>query len=541
MFLKALSAGVAVPCTIFLCFLSRAGSPLPDRSSDGAEGPKPPRAVVLESADDGRQFIFMGFSPDSNILVYSVSHFLGKQQPALVFYDLKRKKTVKSISAPNPVQHPIAPLFLPNGNQLIAGTFGDTKPYLLDWRSGKYSPFECEVGEHAELRWLTLTTKGDLLVTLGASDAPGSPVGFHVWDVATQKKIRRFGAQKGDVIGPFCLGEEGRYLVAEHGRLLESGLGTWTYLNSVKVWDLLEGKEVGLVGKPKQMKFQKGVLPQSLLRDLIGSASRCRVRISPAGTLFVVPMWPRATILEAAVSNEGLLILSELATGNELIRFDDFKDGGGPRNLSMSPDQRILAASGGLMVGTARVALLTWDVSQYQEKVDRLKPQFDNDQLAKLWARLGDKNPVHGYQAMRHFATMPERTVPFLKEKIKVAPDRSGQVRALLSHLSDRQGADKALQRLVEIGEEALPILEKAVLDSPSDGMKKLLADIVASIKKNNDPDMATRRSLWTIELLEFMATGQSLDLLRGLAKGASDSWITKEARLAIRRRRTPY
>jgi hypothetical protein len=503
-----------------------------------------PKAIPLEMADDGLQFAFLGFSPDSNTLVYSVTHFLGKQQPTMVFYDLKERKKVKTlISAPDPFKQPSTIVFLPDSKRLIVSCYGVRHSYLLDWRAEKFTELECAASEASLLDPLVLTPKGDYLIGIGSRSSQykvWGPREFHVWELATAKKVGRFGGERDRQITHFCVSDDCQFLVAEHWALVKEDRTNldriWTALFSVRVWDLAGGKEIGVFGKPREITFGKGDNPSGkILKELVGSVPRCRVRISPAGMIMVVPVVPRETVLEAEVTKGGSLSVRELATGNELDKLDQFTTGVGPQRFGFSPDQKTLAASGGLMVGGAKMALFAWDVSAYRDKAIRSKPNLSIEQMGGLWAKFAQRDADQAYRALRQLAAVPERTVPFLKQKLKPAPDHSSEIAKLLSQLADAQLAGKARERLVEIGDEGLPILVKAIKDS-SEEKKRIMAGIVARIKEEHEPAATTRQALWTIELLEYMASAESLEFLGQLADGALAAWLTQEAKASIKR-----
>jgi hypothetical protein len=183
--------------------------------------------------------------------------------------------------------------------------------------------------------------------------------------------------------------------------------------------------------------------------------------------------------------------------------------------------------------------LFIWDVSAYREKALRSKPKLPAEQMDALWARFAKRDGLQAYRALRQLAAVPERSLAFLKQKLKPAPDRSQMIAGLLSQLTGAKAGAKLQDRLVEIGDEALPALEKALKGTSSEDTKKSIAAIIARIKENNEPDAKTRQALWAIELLEFMASAEALQFLGELAQGASEAWITREARAAIKRVRS--
>jgi hypothetical protein len=505
---------------------------------DDGTTPGRPLVVPVERAEDGRQFRFMGFSPDGNTLVYSSTGTQGSQAPVLVFFDLKQRKKIKSLSGPDPFKAPISALFLPGRKQLIVAYYGDRKPFLLDWHTEKIRTFECGESEHSPLNPMVLTPKGDYLVSFGSGIAPGSPLEIHVWEVATAKKVARFGGERGQHISRICLAEDGKYVVAEHAKVIKRGPGldrNETVSFSVRAWDLLGGKDLGFVGTANVIMLRRGDPVPNMLNDVCGSAARCRVRISPSGKIMVVPVVPRDTVLEVVLAKGRVLAVRELATGKELGRFDEFSKGGADA-YGFSPDQKTFAVSGGLMVGTSRTALFTWDVSAYRGKAIRFRPELSTEQMGELFSKFAQKDAGEAYRAMRQLAATPEQSLAFLKERLKPAPDRSGEIAGLLSQVAEAKAGSKAQHRLVEIGDEALPIMQRAIKNSTSPEMKKIMEGILATIIADNQLDAKTRQAIWTIELLEFMASAESLEFLKELAEGASAAWVAQEARASIKR-----
>ena len=311
----------------------------------------------------------------------------------------------------------------------------------------------------------------------------------------------------------------------------------WTNLVSVRVWDLTGGYGLGSIGRPKQLTSGKADRPAGqVLSELVGSAPRCRVRISPSGKIIAVPVVPRETVLQAEVLKGGFLTVRDLATGSTLYRFDEFSNGVGPEDFRFSPDQKKLAASGFLETGAPGAALFAWDVSSLLEKTLRAKSKLSSEQMNGLWAKFAENDGGQAYRALRQLASVPELCLPFLKEHIRPAPDREPEITVLIPQLTDAKLGAKSQESLVGIGEDALPALEQALKNASSDEKKQVLSRTIGRIKEQGDLGADTRQVLWTLELLEFMASSDSVALLEELAKGSGASWLTQEARASLKR-----
>ena len=533
--MKSKSEAVIALTFVIVCWNTVVGftGGVQEKQGKDAHDANAPRVVVrLEHGDDA-VIQFLGFSPNNKILAYSLSRFGSKDLPTLIFYDLEKLKEIKRVSGPDPFIAVRSAIFLPDNGKLIVAY---QRSYVLDWKQGRIGPsFEPMIS-------LRLVPRGDSLVGIGNRQMLGGgwgPQEFYVWDVTTGEKLRYFGGQEHRNIREYCISDDGRLLVAEHRRWLKSEEKRLInyYRSSVRVWDITSGKEVGLVGKVQESRWendQEQVYQRGTTFHEAGCVGpNCRVRISPGGKIAVFPNWPRHMLLQV-VKEQRALSLRELATGKEFKKFTDFDH---PREVSLSPDEHHLAGSGQLVVGRAKSALVVWDVSTALAKARRPREALAQKKLVWLWEKCAEKDPIAAYQAMRQLAAAPEQSLPFLTRQLKPAPDRSKEIAGLISKLKESHEVEqKAQEGLVAIGDDAVSALEKALQAAFSKEARTPIARTLQAIKAANQPDPQTKQLLWGIETLEFLGTAEARALLEHLAKGAPDAWLTLEAKKSLQR-----
>src|SRR5262249_41050344 len=143
-------------------------------------------------------------------------------------------------------------------------------------------------------------------------------------------------------------------------------------------------------------------------------------------------------------------------------------------------------------------------------------------ELEAAWASLA-ADPAEAYRAVSVLAAAPRQAVPFLSEHLKpVAPESTEKIRRLIADLDSsrfavRQTAGAELERM---GEDALPLLKRALIAGPSLETRRRLEDLIVRLPWRAATGEELR-GLRAIEAMEGMATPEALALLKRLAKGA--------------------
>ena len=95
-----------------------------------------------------------------------------------------------------------------------------------------------------------------------------------------------------------------------------------------------------------------------------------------------------------------------------------------------------------------------------------------------------------------------------------------------------REGATKELESL---GDEATDALRQALKGNVSAEVRRRVEHLLSARDPATVPT-SQLRAVRAVEVLEQMGTAEARDLLKELAKGEPDSWLTKEAKVAQRR-----
>src|SRR5262249_13190910 len=133
------------------------------------------------------------------------------------------------------------------------------------------------------------------------------------------------------------------------------------------------------------------------------------------------------------------------------------------RALAFAPDGKRLASGG------ADPSVLVWDVSGSGGTGATGQAAPTAAGLDALWARLAGGRAAPAYRGMGVLAAYPDRSLPFLKRRLRTGEKADAAIRRLVEQLDDEQFGvrEKATRELAERGEEAEPALRRALADQP--------------------------------------------------------------------------
>jgi WD40 repeat protein len=307
-----------------------------------------------------------------------------------------------------------------------------------------------------------------------------------VWDVKTGKKVRQFEFLDHLPAGARLAGEGRRGLsysaeLSPDGRLLAYG----SQRGYLALHDVTTGKCVRVVnGLPKGARA---------------------FGFSPDGRMLAWAGWFAPTIH-----------LLEVATGAERYRLEGHK--GDVWSLRFSRDGGTLVSTGADCTG------LVWSVLGGTGKPD----------LDACWDDLG-RAAEPAFRAMRRLAGSPPETVAYLGKRLRPIPTPdpkrlAGWIADLDNDSFDRRAAaTKALQAL---GDAAAAACREALrLDPPLEARRRLEKLLAAVGAEEKDPSPERLRTLRSLELLEHVGSPAAREVLKRLAGGAAESWLTRQAK----------
>jgi hypothetical protein len=130
----------------------------------------------------------------------------------------------------------------------------------------------------------------------------------------------------------------------------------------------------------------------------------------------------------------------------------------------------------------------------------------------------------------------PRQAVDLFGKRLKPVPVvEEKEIAALLANLEadDFKTREQATQELEKVGEQALPVLKKALAAKPSLEARKRIERLV---EQASTQTTATLRSLRAIEVLEHSGTSEGRHVLVALAGGAPQARLTREAKASLQR-----
>jgi WD40 repeat protein len=411
----------------------------------------------------------------------------------------------------------------PDGRLLVIAEAGDHK-YALQFRdleTGKVlREVKCEKDDGG---WPYFSPDGKTLVTLGK--------GIQLWDPDTGKVVYRL---KGEVkLWTPAFSPDGKTLAF-----------AWEKEPGVVLWDLATRKEVRrLTQAPKEVSH---------------------LAFSPDGK----------TLAAGGLLNDPTIPLWDVRTGKLLRRLR--AETGPTRALAFSPDGKLLATAVGwgdsnvylwdpqtgrvrgvfaghhsavwsvsfsrdgkrLVTGSADGTALVWDVALAGKPRRLLGEPFTARELEEHWTALGGTSADDAQRFTLSLAADPERSVPFLKARLKPVPAPDAKrVAALLRALEKgkRNEQEKAERELEKLGELVAAELRAAMREDPPRQVWDTLDGLLQKLK-TRPPSADTLRTLRAVDVLEWAGTKEARQLLEALARGSPQANLTRAARAAVRR-----
>jgi RNA polymerase sigma factor (sigma-70 family) len=363
------------------------------------------------------------------------------------------------------------------------------------------------------------------LVEEGTGDEAGI---VHVWAVSTGRLVHTFKGQASQV-SALAFTPDGQ------------SLRSCTVAEGIRHWSLTSGKEVSLIQRELlgHSKAVNGLAISPAGRWVCSCSHDGSIGVweAPGGRLArvlkekdpgdngpaTIALSPDGTRLAAAFENdwESLSVhLWDLTTGQKIALTGHRAP---VTQLAFSPDGHRLAS------GSGDTTVLIWDVS----RLGSGGPVADGKALAGLWKGLGADDPKVAYAAVCLGAAAGDAAVARLKLDLKPALVIDAEKIADLVRQLDSEAfaqREKASRALADLDPAAETALREALEEARSPEVKRRLEGVL------DGQEAEHRRRGHAIEVLEMIGTPAARGLLVELAKGASGSRLTREARLALAR-----
>ena len=162
----------------------------------------------------------------------------------------------------------------------------------------------------------------------------------------------------------------------------------------------------------------------------------------------------------------------------------------------------------------------------------------DDVRLEGPWGAMAAEDPATAYEAMWTMVGVPDRAVPYLRNRLprpgSVDPER---VRALLAQLDDERftARERAAKELASFHEAAEPLLREHLASTKSPEVAQRLEVLLDSLRPA-DPDAETLRALRSLEVLERIATPEARAALEEVAAGGFGANLKARAQATLHR-----
>ncbi|MBY0527643.1 MAG: hypothetical protein K2R98_29870 [Gemmataceae bacterium] len=505
-------------------------------------------------------------------------------------------RPIRQLGAANPNDEEQARwvAFSRDGKQLAVGhTDGTARIWQLDTikESNRLTVKEDGVTRHVGRGPMFFAPDGRILFTRGPAAGNGAWPAVYVWDLQSGTVLRKLEGDKDEKIGRFSLAPDGRS-IAVHG-----WMRTDKGHDAIRLFDVSSGKLIrvlrfpigdstAFIGPAKALPAHStdGTIlawPSSdavirlwrmdngkQIRELKGHrATITGIAFSPGGSFLAssaggrpplkatfvdttVRLWDVNTgkqlwhadcddIIESiAYAPDGKTIVActgergtvwEAASGKPLFQFEDGKSEFS--HVAYAPNGKTIASA--MSDGTT----LLWSMDAPGESMgppQELGPR----ELSAHWKSLAGDEAPKAYRAIWSFSNAPEKTLPFLRERLKpIGKEKPEHVRNLIGNLDNEDFTvrEAATRELARIGFQAESALRTALSDSTSEEVRKRARQLLQNIDSwvHTEPEMLrTLRAIW---VLERIGTAESREVLKTLAQGLPESRITQEAKSALR------
>jgi hypothetical protein len=425
-----------------------------------------------------------------------------------------------------------AVVFSPDGKWLLSAGHDNL---IRIWEVFSHKEIGTLKGHDAAVTCLLFSPDGKELIS-GSSDNT-----VRVWSVADRKEIRKFKAHDS---GVDSLG------LTSDNLLVTTGLHTETILlggNTIvstsadkpRLWNFATGKEVrsydveafrAAVSFDRRFLATSGIVTTITPPNVFQQKHVTALRDAATGKILV---------------EVGFLNFFETITGKEICdlgveRCDlcTFSADGKRLACSQSPQEFLSPPVPGGK-GSAKPKVSFLDLPPERDKWTKESKEAD---LAKLWEDLVSKDAAAGYRAAWVLAAMPDKAVPFLKERLKLPPagPNPEKLRGLIADLDNdnfdtRQAASAELKKLRYAAEVALrEAMDGGKLSLEAQKRVQKLLEALELPFPFEGEALRESRGLYALDLI---GTPDALALIRTYADGSPTSLLSQDARRILERR----
>jgi WD40 repeat protein len=287
---------------------------------------------------------------------------------------------------------------------------------------------------------------------------------------------------------------DGRVLLT-HSHLTKAVGDAWFTQGAIHLWELATRNE-------------RLTIPYRLMNRWIS-----RVGISPNSQVLAI-VW-----------NDNALEFRDAATGKNLAT--DVGGDAAVKCFAFSPDSKLLAT------GRADGTILVWQIPTPAVASQRRQGKAARVEL--WWNDLADGDARRAYAAICQMSRAPADTLRIFRDRLRPAAEAPGEkVRRLIIDLDAGEYAHRetATKELTALRGQARPALREILQSSPSAELRRRIEFILDTRSISGEEIRHVR----AVETLERIGNADAQDLLRKLATGMPEAWLTREAQASLRR-----
>jgi hypothetical protein len=158
--------------------------------------------------------------------------------------------------------------------------------------------------------------------------------------------------------------------------------------------------------------------------------------------------------------------------------------------------------------------------------------------LEACWTDLAGEDAERAYRSICRLAASPTEMLDYLSKRLQpVARADAGRVTRLIADLDSNKFAvrEQAANELENVGATAM--YRKVLARDPSLEVRRRLEKLLNKEEQERcSPSPDRLRLLRALEALELAGTPKAEPLLQKLANGASEAWLTREAKTCLER-----
>jgi WD40 repeat protein len=332
-------------------------------------------------------------------------------------------------------------------------------------------------------------------------------VNLHVWDTATGREVRVLPVPEGTMLRHFAFSPDRRALAMELGD------------GEIDVIELASGKPRLVLNARPRPKPDPDALPLPPRSFVVGGSTEpVSLAFAPDGRLL------------AQTGEDDKVHLWDVRTGQEAATFDPGR--GHLTAVAFSADGKRLASA------STDTTALVWDAEAVRKKLPNPAAPLAAEKAEALWEGLASGDAGRAYEAVRGLAGDGGKAVPLLRERLKpaAAPD-ARMLDKLIADLDadEFDTREKARKELEQLGEPAAGALRAALKNKPSAEVKRTIDELLAGLGGAAPSDERLRQAR-AVEALELIGTPEAVAVLKSLAGGAADAYLTTQARAALER-----